>query len=225
MILPWLRAARHAVVAIAQSADLLAPALGADDVKATKQIIEKTHQVFGCLVRAHLREADDVSEQNRHTVHLAHVEAAELQCPPEFGGGRAFHHLLRHLRGHKGMDHLLLQLFLLLQVLPQHDGLTHLEEGAPTANLRHDEDVHPHYVKREVKQHSTNGVVDVKVGHEYGGQDLVDNGVEHAENHTHVQLEGNERIDQQQDFDGAGECPNGRHRRVVIKEDQEATSA
>ena len=145
-----LRAARHAVVAVAERADLLAAVPRAQLVEAAEQVVEQAHQQLRRLVRRHLREADDVGEQDRHVVHLVHVEVAELQlaaAEPRRGAAAAaapaarpallvlavlaarLHHLLGDLRRHQRVDHLALQLLLDLEVVARHDRLADLRGG------------------------------------------------------------------------------------------------
>ena len=55
---------RNAIIAIAKGGDLFAAALSAEEVEPAEEVVEEADQLRRCLVRAHLREADNVGKQN-----------------------------------------------------------------------------------------------------------------------------------------------------------------
>ncbi|KAG8145885.1 hypothetical protein E2320_012335 [Naja naja] len=164
----------HTVVAVPQSAYLLALGVLAEAIKAAKEVVQKPHQGVCRFVGTHFGKAHNICKQNTDLFYLLHLEGAKDNggllngrfLLPAFGAGggvaldrRALavlipllHQIVRDDPGHDRVDHALLQGLLHLQILPVHDGLAHLEEGAPGPHLRHDEEVHAGGVDAEVQQ-------------------------------------------------------------------------
>lgn len=106
----------HAIVAIAESADLLAACFLAQSIESTVQVVEQVDELFGRFLRAHARETHNVGEQNANLIHrvdeqrphLMHARNALLKVL-----GLAEH--VREQRRHDWLDHAFGDLLVLLR--------------------------------------------------------------------------------------------------------------
>lgn len=77
VIQPWLRTSSYTVIAVAKCRYLFAAVPPAEQVEASEKIVEQTNKLLGCFVGAHLREANNVSEQDADILHAVHVKRTE----------------------------------------------------------------------------------------------------------------------------------------------------
>ena len=229
MVGPRFRAPRHAVIAVPQGADLLATALAADVVEPAEEVAQQADEVLGRLVGAHLGEADDVGEEDADVLHLAHVEGPEghggcaahvrkllrpvLVVRVSLGVSRA-HDLLGYLRGHEGVDHVLLELLLNLEVLSRLDGLAYLQEGASLTNLGDHEEVDSQKVDSGMEEESSHDEAPIGHGRQDRREGLEHDGVRDADDHAEVQGHGDEGVQQGDNLDAPDEDPDQGHVRV-----------
>ncbi|TNN63102.1 hypothetical protein EYF80_026718 [Liparis tanakae] len=104
VVRPRLRAAGHAVVAIPQSADLLAAGELTEVVEAPKEIVEKADQGRRRLVGRHPGETHDIGEEDADGLHAFHVERPEDDLSAGDGGLLALVIVVREtLRGALGL--------------------------------------------------------------------------------------------------------------------------
>lgn len=68
----------HAIVAIAESADLLASRLLAQSIESTVQVVEQVDELFGRFLRAHARETHNVGEQYANLIHWVYEQRSHL---------------------------------------------------------------------------------------------------------------------------------------------------